>query len=135
MHVISKERAFLDKVVAIQKAFFRFSKKEGGGAEERDKFISRMRHLYDLKKLIDEKSVKELLVNLEAHLTEMLKTEPDEKCSVEEIKNSELFLEPEKVLQNFSQDWQRLKGMLYKSENLPTEGEIVEVLSKISKSL
>jgi len=131
LYVIEPERAFLDKVIAIQKAFFKYENNE---RKERDWFISKMRHLYDIAKLVEINSVKVVLKNLQYELEEVIKNDSG-KCTVDEIKRSDLYSNPHTVLKSFANDWQRLTPMLYKKEKLPSIEEIGTVLELIKKSL
>lgn len=93
-----------------------------------------MRHLYDLSKLIQVKSVKTILPNLLEKLKTVIESDLG-KCSISEIKESDLFNRPDQVLSSFSTDWNRLEPMLYKKEALPTIEEIATVLSSIKSLL
>jgi len=132
LYVITPERAFLDKVIAIQKAFFKYKKNEN--ANEREWFVSKLRHLYDLVKLIEHENVKVYLGDLSQPLHDVIESDAG-KCSVAEIRNSDLYNKPDEVLKLFTDDWKRLEAMLYKTETLPSIENVCSVLSTIRSGL
>jgi len=141
LHVISQERAFLDKIIAIQKAYFKYNRSINNEKDKQEKknyerqwFVSKMRHLYDLSKLIQVDSVKTILPDLLDKLGAVIKSDIG-KCSISEINESDLFNIPDQALSTFSTDWNRLEPMLYKKETLPTIEEIVSLLSLIKSYL